>query len=333
MTIPAPTRVGRLQVESRHLPATQGGGGDIHDVMATPFGVRLLIGDVMGTGLPANRTGLAVLNAWRELACTEPSLAGVAVRLHAMIARSEHPERFVTALLAGFGDLAAPGEGGRIAGSWAEVVCCGHPPPLLLRHGAAAFIEPSAAPPLGLLDLADGWCRATMIPVSAGDRLLLYTDGVSEARDAHGRFFPLDQAISAALQSPEASSPNLLDTLVTSLDAHVGDRGSDDILLLLVTLRLPAGYLVACVYPDLRRGRHDPRVNQAPARRAARRSHQVRRASTRAGRIVRAVAQRPAGHCHRSRRGRQDQDRAACRGAARRGVRRRRLPGRTVRTA
>ena len=102
MTLPASTHVGRLYVESRHLPATQGGGGDIHDVMATPFGVRLLVGDVMGTGLAANRTGLSVLNAWRELAFTEPSLAGIAVRLHALIARSEHPERFVTALLVNF---------------------------------------------------------------------------------------------------------------------------------------------------------------------------------------------------------------------------------------
>jgi hypothetical protein len=36
MTFPTSTHVGRLYVESRHLPATQGGGGDIHDVMATP---------------------------------------------------------------------------------------------------------------------------------------------------------------------------------------------------------------------------------------------------------------------------------------------------------
>ncbi len=238
MTFPASTHVGRLYVESRHLPATQGGGGDIHDVMATPFGVRLLIGDVMGTGLPANRTGLSVLNAWRELACTEPSLAGIAVRLHALIARSEHPERFVTALLANF---PAAGEA---SGSWVELVCCGHPPPLLLRGGSAAFVEPYAAPPLGLLDLADGWCRGSMIPVGDGDQMLLYTDGVSEARDAAGRFFPLAQVIAETLVSAEA--PRLLDALVTSLDDHVGDRGSDDILLLLVTMRLPAGHLITC---------------------------------------------------------------------------------------
>ncbi|MGH3200371.1 MAG: PP2C family protein-serine/threonine phosphatase [Streptosporangiaceae bacterium] len=175
MTLPASTHVGRLYIESRHLPATQGGGGDIHDVMATPFGVRLLVGDVMGTGLPANRTGLTVLNAWRELACTEPSLADIAVRLQALITRSEHPERFVTALLVNFPVTGEEPGAGQAAGCWAELVCCGHPPPLLLRGGSAAFVGPYAAPPLGLLDLADGWCRASMIPVGHGDQLLLYT--------------------------------------------------------------------------------------------------------------------------------------------------------------
>jgi len=254
MTFPASTRVGRLFVESRHRPATSGGGGDIHDVMATPFGVRLLVGDVMGHGAPANRTGLAVLNAWRDLAFTEPSLAGVAVRLHALIARSEHPERFVTALLANFpapdGPFPAAGsaDGGTVAvadaGSWTELVCCGHPPPMLLRGGSAAFVTPYAAPPLGLLDLAEGWCRASMVPVGDGDQLLLYTDGVSDARDAEGRFFPLAEVTAAAVQAAEAggmAGTHLLDTLATRLEEHVGDRGCDDVLLLLVTMRLPSG--------------------------------------------------------------------------------------------
>ena len=236
MNLPTSTHVGRLYVESRHLPATQGGGGDIHDVMATPFGVRLLVGDVMGTGLPANRTGLSVLNAWRDLACTEPSLAGIAVRLHALIARSGHPERFVTALLVNF-PVESAGADTPAAGSWAELVCCGHPPPLLLRDGSAAFIEPYAAPPLGLLDLAEGWCRASMIPVGDGDQLLLYTDGVSEARDEAGLFFPLVEVAADTIRGTGTDRAPLLDVLVVRLDEHVGDRGCDDILLLLVTMR------------------------------------------------------------------------------------------------
>jgi serine phosphatase RsbU (regulator of sigma subunit) len=241
MTFPASTHVGRLYVESRHRPATQGGGGDIHDVMATPFGVRLLVGDVMGHGEPAHRTGLAVLNAWRDLAFTESSLAGVAVRLHALIARSEHEERFVTALLANF---PAPDDGVSVtdAGAWIELVCCGHPPPMLLRGGSAAFVTPYAAPPLGLLDLADGWCRASLIPVGDGDQLLLYTDGVSDARDGQRRYFPLAQVTAEAVRAAEAGGTpgtHLLDTLASRLEEHVGDRGCDDILLLLVTMRLP----------------------------------------------------------------------------------------------
>lgn len=268
MTFPTSTHVGRLYIESRHLPAAQGGGGDIHDAMATPFGIRLLIGDVMGTGLAANGTGLAVLNAWRELACTEPSLTGIAVRLHAMIARSEHPERFVTALLVNFPGHSDSGGTGETGGSWAEIVCCGHPPPLLLRGGSAAFIEPCAAPPLGLLDLADGWCRASMVPVDEDDQLLLYTDGVSEARDGEGRFFPLAERTAQALAAGRsADRAGLLDGLVASLDDHRGDRLTDDILLLLVSMTLSAGGLIPCVYTDLRRGQHDTWVNnQAAAR-------------------------------------------------------------------
>jgi hypothetical protein len=275
MTLPASTQVGRLCIESRHLPATQG-GGDIHDVMATSFGIRLLIGDVMGTGLPANRTGLSVLNAWRELACTEPSLAGVAIRLHALIARSEHPERFVTALLVNFpsaADLDGEGGGSRASGPWAEIVCCGHPPPLLLRGGSAAFIEPAAAPPLGLLDLAGGWCQPSMVPIAVGDQLLFYTDGVSEARDAAGRFFPLAERTAQALHpggpghgpgngtghptghstGHSTGGPHLLDALVASLNAHVGDRVTDDILLLLVTMRSGSPGVGTLLSPGRRR--------------------------------------------------------------------------------
>ena len=124
------------------------------------------------------------------------------------------------------------------AESWIELVCCGHPPPLLLRDGSAAFIEPYAAPPLGLLDLAEGWCRASMIPVGDGDQLLLYTDGVSEARDAAGRFFALAQVTADTIRDTGPDRAPLLDVLVARLDKHVGERACDDILLLLlVTMR------------------------------------------------------------------------------------------------
>ena len=208
----------QLRVESRRIPLAADAGGDIHDALVTPFGVRLLIGDVMGSGLPASETGAQVLAAWRELAVAESSLPGIAVRLHALISRSEHPERFVTALLAGFGC------GG------ADMVCCGHPPPLLLHGCAASFVETFPAPPLGLLDLADGWCKKFTVPFGSGDMLLMYTDGVTEARDVSGDYFPLAECATSAIQ-PDAGS--VLDDVLAGLRSHIAGRQSDDILMLL----------------------------------------------------------------------------------------------------
>ena len=207
----------QLRVVTRCIPLSA--GGDVHDVLVTPFGVRLMIGDVMGRGLSANQTGQEVLAAWRELAAVEPSLPGVAVRLNTLISRSAHPDRFVTALLANFECHAT------------EIVCCGHPPPLLLREGSASFIETFPAPPLGLLDLADGWCNATRLPFASGDALLLYTDGVTEARDAGGSYFRLTEHAVAAMR--ESTDDGVLDHLLAGLRAHIGDEQADDILLLL----------------------------------------------------------------------------------------------------
>jgi hypothetical protein len=84
-----------------------------------------------------------------------------------------------------------------------------------------------------------------LLPVGEGDQLLLYTDGVSEARDGAGRFFPLAEQTATALRAGAdlesgAGRPQLLDSLVASLRDHAGDRVTDDIMLLLVTLRLAA---------------------------------------------------------------------------------------------
>jgi serine phosphatase RsbU (regulator of sigma subunit) len=234
--VPRPsTRVGELRVESRYLPSARGPSGDIQSAVATPFGVRLLIGDVTGTGREAGLVGAGVLDAWGELARSERSLAGVAVRLHHLIARSGQPERFVTALLINFPHPASPGD------SLTELVCCGHPPPLLLRGGSATFLSTlPVSPPLGLLDLAEGWCAGTSMAFGDGDGLLLYTDGLPEARDPEGRCFPVCERAEMAMRSAGAgpggtAGQHPLDVLMASLRGHIGavGAGHDDVLMVL----------------------------------------------------------------------------------------------------
>ncbi|MDG4859971.1 PP2C family protein-serine/threonine phosphatase [Streptomyces sp. T-3] len=231
---PPPPRVGGLRTEVRYVASAAEAtvGGDVYEVVDTPFGVRLLIGDVMGKGLPAVRTATDVLGAFRELAQHEKQLPAVAQRMDGCLARREHSEDFATALLLAITD----GEGS------AEFVCCGHPPPLLIRAGRCTFLDMlPPAPPLGLFDLRANWCRSTSVPLADGDRLLLYTDGVTEARDARGTFYPLAERASLLYDSDPAA---FLDTLTADLFRHAMGQLKDDAALLLVDygdIRSPAG--------------------------------------------------------------------------------------------
>lgn len=219
--------VGSLLVRTRYLPAQTDGGGDICDVTRTRFGMRVMVGDVMGTGAHASQAGAELLAAWRAIASTEPTLAGAAVRLHRMITQSSDPDRFVTAFMVNFDCT-----------PWAEYVCCGHPPPLLLSGSTATYVDTCQAdPPLGLLDMARGWCSPGTFRFNPGDRLLLYTDGVTEARDCHGEFFPLAGHAARALRASGDDGEALLDSLLDALRLHVDAENAatpDDVLLMLI---------------------------------------------------------------------------------------------------
>ncbi|MFJ4715873.1 PP2C family protein-serine/threonine phosphatase [Streptomyces sp. NPDC088785] len=230
MTVRPPSRtsvpdtVGSLSVSARLLTAGSGRGGaagDLHGVLDTPFGTRLLMGDVMGKGAEGARTAGAVLDVWRQLAVREASLEALAVRLHTVVAHSAEPDRFVTAALLTVGPDGA-----------ADLVCCGHPPPLLIRDGGAVpAAVPAPAPPLGLLDLAHGWCAAQPVPARAWDRMLLHTDGASEARDADGDFYPLAERAAELADRPLAV---FTAALAADLLHHAGGSLQDDASLLAV---------------------------------------------------------------------------------------------------
>ncbi|WP_051469103.1 PP2C family protein-serine/threonine phosphatase [Actinomadura oligospora] len=221
---PAPYRTGGVRTRVRYLAdaAEAGLGGDLYAVMETAHGVRIIIGDVRGKGLAAVEQAADVLGAFRELAHNEPTLTGVALRLDGFLARRSGAEDFVTALL-----VQIPEDG-----ETAELVNCGHPPPLLLSlDGASTFVDAlPPAPPLGLIALAGDACPSGPLPLpSRGGHLLLYTDGVTESRDAAGRFYPLAER-AAVLVHPDPDV--LLDALEADLQAHVGGRLQDDAALL-----------------------------------------------------------------------------------------------------
>ncbi|MGW7329479.1 PP2C family protein-serine/threonine phosphatase [Streptomyces sp. NPDC054840] len=232
---PVPARLGAVQAASMYLAAESGAqiGGDLYDVVQTRYGVRMIVGDVRGKGLPAVRAAAVVLGAFRESVHYEDDLVevvnhcGAALRRDAVVAGAAEGEDallegFVTALVAQVPD-----------GAHVEVVNRGHPPPLLLSHGTVRPLMPTAPlPPLGLEEFISGPPgRADRYPFAPGDRLLLYTDGVIEARDQHDAFFDLAKAMGTMCNHTREA---FLDDLHQALLRHTQNRLADDTAILVV---------------------------------------------------------------------------------------------------
>jgi serine phosphatase RsbU (regulator of sigma subunit) len=221
--VPAALGSLRLAVLYASASAEASIGGDFYEALETPYGVRLLVGDVRGKGLDAVRLAGVVLGSFRDAAQEHPDLATVAAALDRSVTRAIGPEDFVTAVVV---QVATDGS--------AIVLNCGHPSPLLVRPGhagrATELDPPEPAPPLGLGSRPE----PLRLSLALGDRILLYTDGVSEARARRprGGFFPLQAAAAFALVSADLEAG--LESLWAELQRHVAGQLHDDIALLLV---------------------------------------------------------------------------------------------------
>ncbi|MEO3791228.1 PP2C family protein-serine/threonine phosphatase [Nonomuraea sp. B10E15] len=223
---PVPRRAGDLQVALSYTSAAAEAqiGGDLYEVVTTPHGVRLLIGDVQGKGLAAVETAAWVLGAFREAAYDEAELTDIGERLEVSLTRHLDDEQFVTATVA------------EVHEGEMTLVHFGHPPPMLIRpDGTCSTMEPpEQGLPLGLGALDAAAAKPQRIPFGEGDRILFVTDGVIEARDTAGQFYPLtDRAGLLTLTDPQAA----LDALRADLVEHVGGPLLDDAAMLLLHRR------------------------------------------------------------------------------------------------
>lgn len=225
---PVPEQTPPLEMAVRYISASAAAriGGDLYEVIATSHQVRFILGDVQGKGLPAVRTAAVVLGAFREAAFDAVNLTEIAARIELSLRHQAAEEEFVTVII---GQAAADG-------SSVEILNCGHPAPLLLRDGTVLPVEdPDPGLALGLASLAppltaDGR-RPQTVPFGPGDQMLFYTDGVSEARDKTGTFYPLSRCgVLLGAGDPDAALARLQDDVTR----YVGHALEDDAAMLLI---------------------------------------------------------------------------------------------------
>lgn len=221
-----PGRVGDCEVatwyQSSHRAANV--GGDCFEVLDTPFGTRVLVGDVRGHGLPSVRLAARVVGGFRALAYMSADLSEVAYEMDLLASRyaqdtdADDPgEEFVTAVLV----EVRPGE--------LAIVSCGHPSPICVSKDRVvqSLDARDPAPPLGL-GLGMSRPAVDAFPLEPGVRILVFTDGLVEARNHTGHFFDLPAAAEALADGPLADR---LEELMARLNRHAGGTLTDDVAL------------------------------------------------------------------------------------------------------
>ena len=219
-----PARAGHVAIAALYQSAAQGAlvGGDLYDCYHSEDRIRLVVGDVRGKGIAGVEQAARVIRAFRQSAALRPTLTEVACEMDDYLAGFFGEEEFVTVLLV---DVTRPGE--------LRIVAAGHPGPELVGADDAALLDLPPGLPLGLgLGRGPGEYAETIVRWNPGDRLLMYTDGLSEARDAAGEFLPVPSLVPLLRSGPV---DRVIGEVVAAVTTHVpGGRLEDDLAVVLI---------------------------------------------------------------------------------------------------
>jgi serine phosphatase RsbU (regulator of sigma subunit)/anti-sigma regulatory factor (Ser/Thr protein kinase) len=222
-----------VDLVGRYLPATAGVdvGGDWYDVLELDdAGLLLVVGDVMGKGVPAATLMGQMRSAVRTLAAVDPDPAAILSGLDQLaisFALDDIVTLVIVALHAGTGT--------------ATVANAGHLPPLVFSpdlDGRPATAATNTSPPIGVP--VSGPRASTQIHLPRGSALMLLTDGLVEERlsDLDERMADLTERASALLADRDADLEEVADALV-----QPRVHRDDDVTVLLARMRFepPAG--------------------------------------------------------------------------------------------
>ncbi len=214
---------GGLEIAGMMHPA-RGVGGDYYDyIPIDAHTIQFVIADVSGKGVPAALLMAATAAAMRLEANRDRNMLQQVERLNTEIGAVSDPERYVTLLVAEIDTRK------RIV----HYVNCGHNPALLFRTKTGTLTRmDSSCPPIGLSP--DEICELASADLTAGDTLVFYTDGVTEAENRLGEEFGMERLSAVVLRGSSLSAEDLMVSIYNAAADFCGDDFKDDVTILVV---------------------------------------------------------------------------------------------------
>ena len=202
-------------------------GGDFYDLFVLDDQrVAVVIGDVCGSGVQAASLTETVRATLRALASLDPSPSSVLTRANEVLLTHASPRQFVTVLLA----ILDTARGKIIVSS------AGHPP-LVACGETTRFLEAPHGMPLGIMSTAYHEAEFDFLP---GETVVLYTDGLTEARRGQD-FFGESRLLEVLSAQDHAGVQQMVETLVSTVKEHTDGRLTDDLAIIAVRSASAAG--------------------------------------------------------------------------------------------
>lgn len=199
-------------------------GGDLYDFFIDHDRLYFVIGDVSGKGVPASLFMAIARSLFRTLAQQATSPAEIMAKMNRSIAENNEANMFVT-LIIGILDLKT----GNL-----RFCNAGHNPPIIIGvDGKPVLLQAKIQSFVGVLE--DMEYTDEVITLAKGDRLFLYTDGVTEAENASKELYGEERLLSTLAALGTYDVRIIVDTVVRSVANHVQQaEASDDITILLI---------------------------------------------------------------------------------------------------
>jgi serine phosphatase RsbU (regulator of sigma subunit) len=220
----------RCEVHALYIPS-KAVGGDFYDVVSTGDGGHLVaIADVSGKGMPAALLSAMLQASLRTQADAVSSPARILHTINSLLYRSTTTNQFATFFLAHI-------EGNGLRMSFSNA---GHNWPVVLRPNGERVFLARGGTVLGFLEEID--FEEDHVSLKPGDRVVFYTDGISEAANGSGELFGEERLYEAVHAVPrDLPARAIAERVLESLRAFLGDvEPQDDMTLLVIRVLEPA---------------------------------------------------------------------------------------------